>query len=111
MKGDFAAVPAQMEDVAQLQKTSTMTGQALGRAALAEHKPKDVEVLFATNRMWDKNQPPDKQFSSDPAELTLGLALVTIPVLHQEGSLETPAEWNWFADAKDASSYVVLQHI
>ncbi|MGO9238492.1 MAG: hypothetical protein ACLP4V_32000 [Methylocella sp.] len=105
VKGDFVAVPAEMGDVTVLQKTSTMTSQALGRAAVAEHEPNGVEVFFATNRKCDEKQPPDKRFSAELTNtLTLGLAKVTIPIAkHQEGTLETPAWWNRFADAKDAS--------
>jgi esterase/lipase superfamily enzyme len=112
-RGGLSAAPDQMEDAALLLKTVTMSGQALGGAAGAEVEGKVVPVFFATNRKGDKNQPPEKRFSGDPADtITLGLALVTIPVAkHKVGKVETPAWWNFFADEKDASRYVVLRDV
>lgn len=110
VRGDVSAAPAQMEDAALLQKTVTMTGQALGGAAGVEVEAKVVPVFFATNRKEDETQPPEKRFSGDPADtITLGLAQVTIPAAkHRTGKVEAPAWWNLFADEKDASRYTVL---
>jgi esterase/lipase superfamily enzyme len=112
VRGHLAAAPAQIEDAALLRATVTTTGQALGAAVSAEADVKVVPVFFATNRKADETQPAEKQFSGDPARtITLGLAQVTIPVAHELGKVETPAWWNLFADAKDASRYVVLRAV
>jgi len=107
-----STAPLQVEDDALLRSAVTMTGQVLGGAAGAEVGTKVVPVFFATNRKGDETQPTEKRFSGDPADtITLGLAQVTIPVVHKITKVETPAWWNLFADEKDASRYVVLHGV
>lgn len=71
---------------------------------------REVEVYYATDRAATGNLNPTEFYGYDRGELELGIAIVTVPDIHQSGVVEAPSIWK-FEFGPSAAKHVVLQSV
>ena len=69
-----------------------------------------VDVFFATDRAIDNEQNVYEYYGSERADVTYGIAEVSIPHDHKIGALESPKWWK-FEFSEDPDKHVILQSI
>ncbi|MGZ5278635.1 MAG: alpha/beta hydrolase [Pseudobdellovibrionaceae bacterium] len=89
--------------------------QGLARPDFLKEKPKHatVNVFFGSDRQYVPGQPPPQSFSnqrSTNAQVSLGVAQVSIPINHKYGNLELPSVFR-VQMTPDPDRYMVVKGI
>lgn len=71
---------------------------------------REVEVYYATDRAPSGDAQPSEYYGHGRGELELGIAIVTVPDIHEQGIVEAPSIW-LLEFGPSAAKHVVLQSV
>lgn len=66
-----------------------------------------VEVYFATDRQEEDKSNIKKYFGKERGQMKYGKAVVTIPIVHEPGIIESPSLWR-FEFSEDPEKHIIL---